>query len=160
MLFLRLTSALLPLAIVVAATAQHPAHRDVAGVTETARCAFTTFGSECGAQLDGVVLPGPSDQTLTARLDLSGAPPRALAGLLIGDVVPTPVTIAGSSCFMLVNAVSLVPGQTDGAGAAAWALPLRLSSFPLTNNFQAMVVSLGTAGLQISMSNGLSSMCR
>ena len=123
-------------------------------------CNFRPFGPECGGKLQGRAAATSTGQ-IRAGLSLTGAAPNALAALVIGGPLPSPVQLPGSRCSLLVNPRVVVPGRTDGNGAASWGFPFSpAAGTSITIAFQAITVSINGGGVSLASSNGLGMDCQ
>jgi hypothetical protein len=124
-------------------------------------CNFRPFGPECGGKLAGRAHVASSAGAIGVALHLSGAAPQAIAALVLGDPLPSPVQLPGSRCSLLVNPRGVAPGQTGRNGEATWSFAFRPpAGVSLTVAFQAITLSLSGGGASLASSNGLAMDCR
>ncbi|MEM7200162.1 MAG: hypothetical protein AAF628_07845 [Planctomycetota bacterium] len=125
----------------------------------TTSCQFRPFGRECAGKLEGSEVGTRPRRALD--LQLSGAAPSAVAALVIGDALPSPVPLPGSRCALLVFPTGVISGQTDPRGNASWQLGLpSLTGFlPVSITFQAVTLDLSAGGASLGSSNGLVVTC-
>ncbi len=120
------------------------------------RCTFTNFGRECGGRLDGV-LPGPTGSRFA--LDLTNAAPRAIAVLVIGPRMRTPIPLPGSHCVLHVDPIITLSGQTNGQGEKSWTFPSVAVAPTIHVSFQAVTLDLNGTPM-LASSNGTTLICQ
>ena len=118
-------------------------------VPDPVPCTFTPYGQGCRPFLVGENVDGG------VALHLSGAPPGALAYLILGTRRLS-IQLSGTQCFLLTDVVvaPTVFANSQGAAKIVLELPFR----PLKFNAQFAAVDLPTQGL--TTTNGLAVECQ
>jgi hypothetical protein len=135
----------------------HVSLRTGSGGGSGGQCTFTSFGPQCGGELNGRGVSG--NNSTAVGIHLSNAAPNALAALVVGSPMRPPVQLPGSRCELLVTPRVVLSGRTDGSGNAQWGFGVRGGTIA-TAAFQAITVSIGTAGVQLASSDGLLMDCQ
>ena len=113
---------------------------------------LTDFGTQCGGDLRGQVVQGPQGTGL--RLGVVGAQPNAIAILVIGHRAPSPITLPGTACTLLVDSRHTMFAQTDAQGRASFQMPLP-NVVPITILFQVVTATFTPTGRTIESTDGL-----
>ena len=118
-------------------------------------CDVTPYGASCGPRLSGSTKSAVRGGARQLVLELTRAA-RSSAGLLVLGSQRLNARIPGTSCFLLANALVVLPFVTDAAGSAEHKF-----KFPSSQQFtlftQDAVIS---RSLQVTTSNGVAVVCR
>ena len=113
---------------------------------------FTAFGASCAGTLAGQLATTPRGPSV--QLDVTGGTPNALAFLLVGAPLQTPVNLPGGSCQILVE--NRLAGMTfldaNGDGTRMLGVPGRP---PVDVNFQFLTLDFSGTTLGLGSTNGL-----
>lgn len=124
-------------------------------------CAFTSFGTPCGAQLDGNITSGPRGGH-HAQLVISNATPGALGLVVFGDR-SRPVPLPFSRCDLIVDPSTggaLDAFVVDRSGGATLGAPLPRMAGGVDISFQAITLGFLNNQPQIAATNGTNLVCR
>ncbi|MCB9882610.1 MAG: hypothetical protein H6834_12540 [Planctomycetes bacterium] len=124
-------------------------------------CAFTAFGTPCGAQLDGTISANPMGGA-RAELLVSQATPGALGLVVFGDQM-RPVALPFSRCDLLIDVSmggALTAFVVDRNGEASMGAPLPRMAGGVDISFQAITLGFLNNQPQIAATNGTNLVCR
>ncbi|GAB4137263.1 MAG: hypothetical protein Fur0037_02260 [Planctomycetota bacterium] len=113
---------------------------------------FTQFGPSCGGTLAGQMRATPRGPVL--QLDVTGGAPNALALLVLGDALTTPIALPSSTCQVLVGPHFGGVSHLDANGDGTRVLDIRMRP-PVDIDFQMVTLDLAGSTLALASTNGL-----